>query len=512
LGPEDSGTAEHSITYAAYPGETVVVSGGRVVTGWQDAGDGSWRVKLPEVAEGSWHFRQLFLADRRLPRGRFPNEPELLRVQRVSDDVREIALDRGPGIDLAGKDAELVMYQNWSISRVGIVRTDAGTVVADNPVGWIGHGSATTASANKPCYIENALGFVDQPGEWHLDRETGVLTYMAHEGENPSDGRFIAPRIDRLLVVNGRADAPVRNVHFKGIAFAHARWERPPFGYLGIQAGHHGTTMSEPACVLPLTLEFVYAEDCGLEGCTVAHVGATGIGFGAGCRNNTVSRCRLSDIGGNGIMVGWRGTAHSHRLNLAGDPSLAADWRDERDVPTGNSIVDCIVTHCGAINHGCVGIYDAFCEGTTIAHNLVAHMPYTGISIGFRWDSSPTSQRATRCEYNHVHDVMRMLADGGCIYTLGLQPDTVLRGNLLYEVHRSHYAHGGAPNNGIFFDQGSKGYLVEGNIVYGTSGEPIRFNQTNHDNMTWKDNHFGVSPQDAGFPAETAKKAGPRAQ
>jgi len=86
----------------------------------------------------------------------------------------------------------------------------------------------------------------------------------------------------------------------------------------------------------------------------------------------------------------------------------------------------------------------------------------------------------------------------------------VLRGNLLHHVYRSAFAHGGAPNNGIFFDQGSKGLHVEGIIIYETSGEPIRFNQTSRENMTWKDNFFGVSPDDPTFPADAAKKAGPR--
>ncbi len=135
-------------------------------------------------------------------------------------------------------------------------------------------------------------------------------------------------------------------------------------------------------------------------------------------------------------------------------------------------------------------------------------MPYTGISIGFRWDSEETTQRNCTVEFNHVRDVMKMLADGGAIYTLGYQPGTVLRGNLLHDVHRSAFAHGGAPNNGIFFDQGSKGYLVEENIIYHTSGEPIRFNQTGPENLTFNTNYFGVSPEDSGFPGDAAAQAG----
>ena len=35
LGPEDSGTAEAPVVYAALPGEKPVLSGGRLITGWK---------------------------------------------------------------------------------------------------------------------------------------------------------------------------------------------------------------------------------------------------------------------------------------------------------------------------------------------------------------------------------------------------------------------------------------------------------------------------------------------
>jgi len=86
---------------------------------------------------------------------------------------------------------------------------------------------------------------------------------------------------------------------------------------------------------------------------------------------------------------------------------------------------------------------------------------------------------------------MKTLADGGCIYTLGYQPGTVLRANLLHDVHRSAYTHGGAPNNGIFVDEGSKGFLFERNVIYNTHGRPVRFNQCRREWHTWKENRLG---------------------
>ncbi len=497
--PDDSGTEAYSITYAAYPDESVLISGGVTLSNWKPIGNNRWTLAVPTVAEGLRGFRQLFVDGQRLTRGRFPNAPELMRVERVSDDLTEIVLDTSPPLqDFTGMNAELVMYQNWSVSRVGIDSSSDRSLEMKNPMGWVGHGPATSASPDKPTYIENALALVDIPGEWYLDETSGLLTYQAADGEDPNTRHFVLPVANALLQVTGTMDKPVRNLHFEGIQFAHTRWERPAFGYMGIQAGHYGTDMKAPTYVLPLALSFLYAEHCSITNATITHTGACAIGFGAGTRNNLVERCTLDDIGGNGIMVGWRGSGEMSPGPEGEDRYLSADWVHAEDVPDTNTISGNVIQRCGAIQHGAVGIFDAFARGTRITHNVIRDLPYSGISVGFRWNESETSQRDTLIAYNHVHDTMNMLADGGCLYTLGYQPGTIIRGNVFHDAHRSPFAHGGAPNNGIFFDQGSKGYMVENNSIYNTSGDSIRFNQTNADNMEWNNNHFsiGANPPD----------------
>ena len=504
LGPQDSGTPEHSVTYAAFPGEQPTISGGRAISGWKKDDQNKWTVELSDVKSGEWWFRQLFADGKRLSRARFPDVGNLLRVENVSPDVTSISFNQPlPGVDLSGKDAELVVFQNWSISRVPISCSSDQSVTTRNPVGWIGH-SATTVSPGKPVYLEHAPAFVTQPGEWYLDRASGILTYMAADGENPNQRQFIAPKVEQLVLITGRKDAPVRNIRIEGITFKYAEWALPKTGYSGIQAGHYGTNISQPTFVMPLAIEYTCALDCVLLRCRLAHIGASGVGFGAGCQRNKVVGCEIFDIGGNGIMVGWRG-----KENAGEGIKLDADWNDLNDTPAANEISNNFIHTCGVVNHGCVGIWEAFSAESRIAHNLVTKLPYTGISVGFRWNTSVTSQRGCIVEYNHIHDVMKMVADGGGIYTLGLQPKTVLRGNLIHDIHRSSFAHGGAPNNGIFFDQGSKEFLVEGNIIYNTSGQPIRFNQTEKEWHTWCDNSFGIKPDEPDFPTEAASKAGP---
>lgn len=72
LGPEDSGTAERPVTWMAYPGEQVVLSGGRPITGWEQRGAGVWAARLP-AEHGPWSFRQLRCGEEMQTLARHPN-------------------------------------------------------------------------------------------------------------------------------------------------------------------------------------------------------------------------------------------------------------------------------------------------------------------------------------------------------------------------------------------------------------------------------------------------------
>jgi len=501
----DSGSAEHSITYVAASGEAAVISGGRLIANWKPVGGSRWTAKLPAVKAHRWFFRQLVVNDRRAVRARWPNEDGLLRLATISNDVKLFTFNRAlPEESLGGQDAELVVYENWSVSRALITASDERQLATATAVGWIGHGDMTTASPGKPAFIENARAALDQPGEWFLDRATGTLTYLAAPGEPPAQAVAVAPVLTQLVKIAGTRDKPVRNVRFVGLRFEHTDFALPAIGYSEIQAAHFGPSMKRPTQVQPVAIQCAYAEGIRFERCRMAHLNNSGIGFGPGCRRNAVIGCVIEDIGGNGVMVGWRGAG---RLETGAEGTLDADWADPADVPAGNEVANCVIRRCGADSRGAVGVFVAFSADTRVAHNVIYDLPYTGVSIGYRWDTTPTSQVRCVAEYNHIYDVMKTLADGGGIYTLGFQPGTILRGNLIHDVHRSAYAHGGAPNNGFFIDEGSTGFRFESNVVHQTAGTSVRFNQCQREWHTWHGNAFDGDATAAGI-AAAAQRAG----
>lgn len=505
FGPEDSAPAGGRITYSSFGKEVVQLCGGRPISGWQKEKNNIWTAKLADVQSGQWWFRDLYRDGERLPRSRFPND-SMLTIRSADPEAILIGFKETlPAI--SATTAELIVLQNWSISRALIAAADRHSLSTATPCGWVGH-EWTTAQPGKRAFLEHDLTFVDQPGEWYLERHTGILYYQAADQENPNEHSFIAPVIDQLLVLAGTRKTPIANLHFKGLQFEHANWALPQVGYAGIQACFFGPRYEqEPTYGLPLAIQLEHAENCSFVRCKLQHTGASGLGLAAGCRKVSIIGCEFFDIGGNGVMVGWRGSEQRSPRKW-----FENDWPDPVDAPVHNHIGNCHVHRCGAHLFGAVGIFAAFSQQTVIDHNLVHDLPYTGISIGFRWDTTATSMRGCRVESNHIHDVMKLLADGGGIYTLGFQPGTVLAANLIHDVHRSPYTHGGAPNNGIFFDQGSKGYTIERNIIYHTAEEPIRFNENIKEWHTWKDNAFGIKPADPGFPRQAAERAGIEAE
>jgi hypothetical protein len=504
FGPEDSGSDKFSITYRAAPGHNVVVSGGSQITGWKPGTDGIWTAGVPGVKEGKWHFRHLFVNDRRAIRARSPNadaaDPcwQLTGAELSADGNRyTLSLDAKRLTDWKNVgDVEAVVFCNWEITRKRLERVDTKTgVVTLAPPHVPVKAEAIRPGPGRWCYFENAREMLDQPGEWYLDHAAGVLSYKPRPGEEPAQARVTAPRLACLIAVKGTPDRPVRNLHFQGLRFAHTDWSLPKRGYPGIQACHYsvgkGEEEEEGGDRWPVIHGAIQVEDAievTIEDGSALHLGGSGIQIGPRCRNCAVLGNVLANITGNGVMVSG--------------PNA------EAEVPTDVRVSNNHVYECGIGQAGAVGIWVGFARGTVVAHNLVHGLPYTGISVGWQWNPKPSACQANRIEYNHVYDVMNRLCDGGCIYTLGFQPDTVIRGNHLHDVKRSPLAQG-APNNGMFIDQGSKGYLFEKNVIYSTADEHVRFNECSRDWHTWRDNHFGepAAVQQSG--KETISQAGP---
>lgn len=482
--PEDSGNERFAVTYAGEPEGSAIISGGLPVTGWKRSEGQTWVAEVPDLEGKPWPLRHMFVNGRRAERARTPNvdaeNPDWqLTGADLAADLSRYTLTLPAG--LLGTwshpaEIEVMVAGNWEINRLPVQSIDvaAGVVVLAPPHAE-GH-DAIRPGPGRWCHFVGAAEMLDQPGEWHLDRSSGTLRYWPRPGEDMATAEVILPIAEKLVQVSGTPDRPVRNLHFRGIRFEYTGLGLPKGGYMGIQACHctSGPNWTDHWGRVPAAITWNYVEKSSLDDCVLTHLGGCGVELVASCYDNRIQGNNVADVSGNGIMLGGP--------------------RSEAEAPKRNRICNNHVHACGVEYYGAVGIWVGFAQQTEIAHNLVHDLPYSGISVGWQWDPQPTPCRENTIAYNHVYDVMNRLCDGGCLYTLGFQPGTVVRGNYFHDVHRSRYAQG-APNNGMFIDEGSKGFLFEQNVIHDTAAELVRFNQCQRDWHTWRDNHFGSAAE-----------------
>jgi hypothetical protein len=236
FGPEDGGTEELKVVYQAQANKEVILSGGRTINGWQKGEDNIWSVQLDDVKNGKWYFRDLYAGAERLTRSRWPNEgdPYLLLKEVLPPNKylteQQFVMDRDlPMGNLAQQDAEVIFLIVWSSTRKLVRSTDGATVTTEFPAGYRGHALCQPSVGHHTrVYLENAPAFIDVPGEWYLDRDSGVLKLKLAEGQTPDTMKIAAPVIHQLLAVKGQKDvlsqSALSRVSNSGMPTGSFRW------------------------------------------------------------------------------------------------------------------------------------------------------------------------------------------------------------------------------------------------------------------------------------------------
>jgi hypothetical protein len=336
----------------------------------------------------------------------------------------------------------------------------------------------------RPYFFENALEFLDAPGEWYLNTDTNELSYRPRAGEDMASADVVAPRLERLFSVTGTLGNPVHDLEFWGLTFEHSTWLVPDTeGYVGDQASivfvqplPADEITSYPGHRLPAGVHVEAANRIRFERNVFHHMGASALNLYVGVNDSTISGNRISDVSGSGISVD---------LNLEGNPS------DTRKISRRNVLTNNYIVQTGRDYYQTVGIMLGYTDASVVEHNEVADMPYSGITAGWGWEDRANAARDNRIRFNDVHGVNNMMSDGGGIYTLSRQPGTLIAENYVHDMVRTSIA-GSYNISGIYLDEGSNLITVRDNVLINTADRPT-FTNGNGPSNTWT-NNSGTSP------------------
>ncbi len=302
LEPEDSGAPGSPIIYRAAEGERPVFSGGVQLTGFNVTNDAAVLQRLPEPARGrvvqldlkragvenlgrmtrrgygsnAWGHAtwvDLYVGGRPMQLARWPNEGfvqmgEVLQGKYRGDDghLPGRFVHEGDRPKRWRRADDLWLFGYWSHLWAGSYEKVADF---DTETGQVTIAAGRGLRQGYPYYAINLIEELDRPGEWFLDRKSGIV-YLWPPGDLAKT-LVEMPLLEKPFV----AMNDVEHVTIRGLTFDLARGD----GIL-VQGG----------------------TGVRLVGCTIRRLGGSGV-YLAGGTDNGVLGCDIGSVGARGVIV-----------------------------------------------------------------------------------------------------------------------------------------------------------------------------------------------------------------
>ncbi|BCJ94211.1 sugar hydrolase [Anaerocolumna cellulosilytica] len=421
-----SGTSTKPITFQAYKGETVTVSGADTVIGWTKYSGSIYSASMT----GSLGTKdQIFVNGQMQTEARWPNSTTLDPLNPVlgiadsgsSKSIVDAKLTQAKGY-WVGKTLWCVPGPGYKSYNSTITASAPGTITFDE----IG----VAAAAGDRYYITGNLQDLDSAGEWYFDTKTNRLYLWAPGGADPNTITVEAKK--RIYAFDLSACS---YINVTGINI---------FGATIRMSGSNYCKVSN------MTAEYISHDT------DVTKQYSTGI-FMSGSYNE-VSNSTLTYSSGNLISI--QGTGNKVINNLIHEADYSA-----ADLPA--------IYLLGA-NH-------------LISHNTVYN---AGRHIIF----VPTQNSCI--QYNNLYNAGKLTKDCGILYEFGWDGQgTVIHHNYIHDNLAQNYS-----GSGIYLDNGSKGYIVHHNVVWGNYtgirlNTPSNFNLI-YNNTTYSNGNVGYWGRD----------------
>ena len=456
------------VLYRSYPGEEVIFSGAKEISGsWSETtvnGVTAFVTDMPVESDADY-FCSLFKDGKRLSRPNYP-ETDVFKVAAEPLDDEKIVSDWSADyfvfspviyahpedlLDFANPtdiDVKLMHFWCEDLLPVHSIDTATGRIVTEKA-------TAMKTRVDDNYILENVKEALNSPGEWYLDRTEGKLYYVPEEGDTLENTVVWAGACEQLVTMNGAED-----ISFQGISFENTDWEHVDGKHTGRPFGdshplsefiRYGTEHPQAAFEVPAAIYIEASSGVSFTDCRFENISYTAVKFDKASTDCNVTSCRFNEIGANAVFINgdFVVPASTQRIN----------------------VTDCHISNYGRIFNNAIGVLLTHAIDCEIANNEIHDGWYTGVSVGWNWGYTDNPTNGIEIRDNLIYNIGNAwLSDMGGIYTLGIQPDTVISGNVIYNVgcDEGAYGYGGW---GIYLDEGTSGMLVENNLVYDCSSQ-----------------------------------------
>ncbi len=455
------------VLYRSYPNEKVSFTGAKEISGWSETtinGVNAFVTDMPIESDDDY-FRSLFKGNKRLSRPNFP-ETDVFKVaaEPLENEKVVSAWDGNffvyspvvyahpeDMLDFANPtDIDLKLMHFWceDLMPVLSIDKDTGRIVTEKA-------TAMKTRVNDNYILENVKEALNASGEWYLDRGEEKLYYIPENGDTVENTVLYAGMTEQLLTING-----AENISFQGISFEKTDWDHIDGKHTGkpfdpsseiYKFIKYGTEHPQAAFEVPAAIYIAASSGINFTDCRFENISYSAVKFDKAAKDCNIKSCYFNEIGGNAVFI-------------HGDFVVPATTQNI-------NIIDCHISYYGRIFNNAIGILLTHAYDCELSNNEIHDGWYTGVSVGWNWGYTEHPTNKIKICNNLIYNIGNAwLSDMGGIYTLGVQPDTVISGNVIYNVgcDEGAYGYGGW---GIYLDEGSSGMLVENNLVYDCSSQ-----------------------------------------
>ncbi len=301
-------------------------------------------------------------------------------------------------------------YWDWADQSVplGKIDTEKGTIVSGLP-------SYYGLRDDKHFYAYNLLEEIDIPGEYYLDRKTGIL-YL-YPPENLSNAQISMSFLDKPII----SVLGVNYLEFEGIKFSATRGRA-----LYIMEGCNNRVID---------CEFEYTADIALY-----------IDNNSKNKNNGIVDCYFHDVNGGVMLFGGNGTTLE---------------------PGNNYVENCHFENYARLQKTYRGAITMYGMGNRSTSNEIHSGPHLAIQY---------AGNGQIMEYNEIYDVLQDADDMSAVYAGGTWCDrgTIIRYNYFHDLYSSSQDSSGV--HAIYFDDCLCGQTVVGNVMEDIPGYGVFIN------------------------------------